>query len=86
MRAELLGDLVLDRLGGSDEAALVDVLDELDADLLELAKRLMLERQSAAVCTHFFCSSLKLVQARSLTQITLLLASCSVSDMIGATS
>src|SRR6516165_8260518 len=33
---EILGDLVLQGLGRLDEAGLVDLLDELDADLLEL--------------------------------------------------
>jgi hypothetical protein len=32
----ILGELVLDRLADLHEAALVDVLDDLDADLLEL--------------------------------------------------
>ena len=40
---ELLGELVLDRLRRLDEAGLVDVLDDLDADLLQLLGRLLLE-------------------------------------------
>ncbi len=38
MRAEFLRELVLDRRRGLDEAGLVDVLDDLDADLLQLAR------------------------------------------------
>src|ERR1700731_1573495 len=41
--SELLGDLILNRLGALGEAGLVDVLDELDADLLELGQRFVLE-------------------------------------------
>src|SRR5256885_5399812 len=41
--AQLLGELVLNRQGGLLEAGLVDVLDDLDADLLQLRRRLLLE-------------------------------------------
>src|SRR6266481_1795873 len=41
--AELLGDLILHGGGDTDEARLVDVLDELDAHALELLLRLMIE-------------------------------------------
>src|ERR1700722_2645986 len=40
----------------------------------------------AAACTQPFCSSLSDAHSLSLTQITLLLASCSVIDRTGATS
>src|SRR6266542_5961475 len=40
---QLLRELVLDRLGGLLETGLVDVLDDLHADLLELRRRLLLE-------------------------------------------
>jgi hypothetical protein len=43
MRAEVLGELVLDRLADLLEAALVDVPNDLDADLLELGQRLVLQ-------------------------------------------
>ena len=41
---------------------------------------------SAACCTHFFCSAVRPAQTLSLTKRTELFASCSVTDMIGATS
>ena len=46
----------------------------------------VLATSSAAACTHCFCWSLRLFQVLSLTQMQLLLASCSVIDRIGATS
>src|SRR5271169_3394930 len=42
-RSELLGQLVLQRLCLLDEARLVDVLDELNADLFEPRHRLVLQ-------------------------------------------
>src|SRR3954451_15943041 len=44
MRAKLLGKLVVDRCGCRDEAALVDIFREFDADLLEPGDRFPLER------------------------------------------
>jgi hypothetical protein len=44
------------------------------------------ETSSAAACTHFCCSGVRLFQALSLTQRQLLLASCSVIESTGATS
>src|SRR5215470_7396288 len=41
---------------------------------------------SAAVCTHFCCSAERLFHSLSLTQVKLLLASCSVIESTGATS
>src|ERR1700677_4350954 len=41
---------------------------------------------AAAACTQPFCSSVSEAQSLSLTQMTLLLASCSVIDSTGATS
>src|SRR5689334_17886340 len=41
---------------------------------------------SAAACTHFCWSGVKPFQVLSLTQVKLLLASCSVIDSTGATS
>ena len=94
--SELFRQLVLQWLRLFDEARFVDVLDELDADLFEPRHRLVFEVQglagivrptsSAAVWTQPFCSSLRLFHTLSLTQTTLLFASCSVNDMIGATS
>src|SRR5215471_1342418 len=43
MRPEILGELVLDRRANPGKAALVDVLDDLDAHLLEFRQRLVLE-------------------------------------------
>src|SRR6266545_1717591 len=43
MRAELLGELVLDGQGGLLEAGLVDLVDHLHADLLQLVGRFLLE-------------------------------------------
>ncbi len=40
---ELRGELILDWLRHRDETGLVDVLDDLDADALELLRRLLLE-------------------------------------------
>ena len=45
-----------------------------------------LATSSAAAWTQPFCSSLRLFHTLSLTQMTLLFASCWVSDMTGATS
>ena len=44
------------------------------------------DTSSAAACTHFFCSAVRLFQVLSLTQMQLLFASCSVIDSTGATS
>src|SRR6187399_258016 len=41
---------------------------------------------SAAACTHFFCSSVRLLQALSLMNSAALFASCSVSERTGAGS
>src|SRR5262245_56918457 len=43
VRAELLGELVLDRLGRLHEPRLVHAVDDLDAHALELRRRLLLE-------------------------------------------
>src|SRR5436190_9173747 len=48
VRAQLGRELVLDGLGGLHEAGLVDTLDDLDAHLLELDRRLLFERQRLA--------------------------------------
>ena len=47
--AELLRQLVLDRLGILDEAGLVDVLDELQPHLFQPAHRLVFELQNAQI-------------------------------------
>src|SRR6478736_954356 len=55
IRPEIRRELVLDRLADRREAALVDVLDNLDADLFELRLRLVfeLERGCRLVLTDF---------------------------------
>jgi hypothetical protein len=65
------------------------IFSSLARDSLSISKALAgctLFISSAAVCTHFFCSAIRLAHTLSLTNSTELLASCSVTDMTGATS
>jgi hypothetical protein len=93
---EVRGQLILDRLRHSDEPGLIDVLDDLDADALELPGRLLLEleRVGRLLLADLGGGRLDapfLVVAEGLpglvaNQSRLLLASCWVNDITGATS
>jgi hypothetical protein len=96
VRPELLGELILDRLRRLHEAGLVDVLNDLDADLLqaiggvglELQRlgRLLLGDLVGRRLDPLLLLGAQAAQVFSLTQMQLLLASCSVMERIGATS
>ena len=97
IRAQLRGELILNRLRYRDETGLVDVLDDLDADALQLLRRLLLElervrRLLLADLGGGLLDALpsgrrtRLCQVLSLTHSRLLLASCWVNDITGATS
>ena len=86
VRAEFLGELILDRRCRLDEAGLVDTVDHLDAELLEPFGRILLGckalagstlETSSAAATPFFCAVSGLSQIWH-SQMQLLLASCSV--------
>src|SRR3954447_26295288 len=57
MRSKLLGELVVDRRGGGDEAAFIDIFREFHTDFLQPRNRLALEldRLCRLVLAHLVC-------------------------------